>query len=703
MWNFLSRLFGSASKQRTTQLSHKAFDLERDYHQRSEQLTTEKYYSTLYSFEEAFLNHDHEAVRKHISATLREIPAWVEEDVSEYGAFDIQRIPALEKGGTILAVLNDHQGLAEMDRIVSATPELEKWQEIIKQHKEDLELTLKILAVIDRNPGCLQKDMKRLLNVSDGRKPANLLGWLEKAGKISRNRVGKTYELYLAGRSPTKATLPKPTLPKPTPRSHRKDSRRPSLRDIDLNSVPCTSLPRAPHHWEVAQTKQHKRDIEGVKDFFEIRDTTDWALSAVQRLPIEDRPDPAFRRIHPSDSGIFLIDDLGNAELDEQAEAAALHYGRSGQVIAQKGLLHNVYRLTANPLGSSLIAMSKQCVLHAYDNVLSPFLETPLREAPEIQAAIRRFEINESELKNHIRCVGISKGNERYLFTIVDEAWCVGMEGLGLWGVKLPLSEGWERISTPSQICGTTLEIDKALALMDLSFPLTPLEIKKRYWELAKRWHPDLNQGDPQAEERMKSLVAAAEILTGIDVSVLSPPEGQRFVKNQDYSEVAVGGFTVSVSSGMTGGEAQAADWIYAANFAGLDNSVFLAGYSGNVVMIDQGGSPIRAYNIGTVPRRIVDTGDYLYVLTDTRLYVLKGDTLYSVVDVFDAGELLVAQTGFGLLEKKQFRWFLEDGSYQGRIVTKNPIRRVYYRDGMVVETRQRRVIVDGVPTWWEG
>ena len=85
-----------------------------------------------------------------------------------------------------------------------------------------------------------------------------------------------------------------------------------------------------------------------------------------------------------------------------------------------------------------------------------------------------------------------------------------------------------------------------------------------------------------------------------------------------------------------------------------------------------------------------------------TCLYVLKGDTLHSVVDVYDAGELLVAQTGFGLLEKRQFRWFLEDGSYQGRVVTKNPIRRVYYREGMVVETRQRRAVVEGVASWWE-
>jgi hypothetical protein len=111
----------------------------------------------------------------------------------------------------------------------------------------------------------------------------------------------------------------------------------------------------------------------------------------------------------------------------------------------------------------------------------------------------------------------------------------------------------------------------------------------------------------------------------------------------------------------------------------------------------------VRAYDIGAVPRRIIDTGDYLYFLTDTRLYTLRGDSLVALIDTFESGDLIVAQTGFGLLEKKRFQWFHEDGSSLGAIVTKNPIRRVYYTpQGMVVETRQRRAIIGGVTTWWE-
>ena len=108
-------------------------------------------------------------------------------------------------------------------------------------------------------------------------------------------------------------------------------------------------------------------------------------------------------------------------------------------------------------------------------------------------------------------------------------------------------------------------------------------------------------------------------------------------------------------------------------------------------------------YDIGSVPHRIVDTGDYLYLLTGTRLYVLHDDALHALVDTFDGGDLVVAQTAFGLLEKKRLRWFGEDGQYLGGVLSRDPIRRVYATgEGMVVETRQRRALVQGVPTWWE-
>ena len=422
----------------------------------------------------------------------------------------------------------------------------------------------------------------------------------------------------------------------------------------------------------------------------------------MEQLPPTERPDTAFRQLHSTDSGLVMIDDLGKADGFGHIEAAVLRYDRGGNLAAKTGLQHGIYLVGVHPFGRGLIAMSRDCVLYAYDDRLEPILEMALTEAPEVVALRGRFEIPDDQLKNHIRCVALSQNAACYLFTMVDEAWCVDIGGRGLWGVKLPVKDGWTRVANPSSGFGTSAEVDRAIALMGLSLPITPEDMKRRYRELAKQWHPDLNPGDPQAHEKMKVLTAAAELLTGVDANALPRYTGATFVREVERTELDVGGLRLAVTVGMQVGEIQAADWIYAASFAASSDSVYRAGYSGRVVLVDGHGKGVRIYDIGSVPRRIVDTGEYLYLLTDTRLYVLRDDALHALVDTFDGGESVVAQTGFGLLEKKRLRWFREDGRYLGSVASKDPIRRVYSTgEGVIVETRQRRIVVEGVPDWW--
>ena len=300
--------------------------------------------------------------------------------------------------------------------------------------------------------------------------------------------------------------------------------------------------------------------------------------------------------------------------------------------------------------------------------------------------------------------MALSKDNTRYLFTFADEIWCVECNGNALWGAKLPIREGWTRVSSPSGRLGNEEQINEALRFMSLLLPVSPDDVRRQYRSLAKQWHPDLNPGDPAATERMQRLTVAAELLTGADLLSLHDTGEALYVKHVSTSEHRIADIgSVSVSVSLESGEGQAADWIYAANFAGLTDRVFVAGYSGRVIVLDENGEALRAYDIGAVPRRIVDTGHYLYFLTDTRLYILIEDKLYAVIDVHDGGDLIVGQTGFGLLEHKRFRWFDEDGRYRGSVLTKHPIRRVYVTpEGTVVETRQHRAVISGIPDWWK-
>ena len=644
----------------------------------------------------AISGRDYQAAARLVRENLQHIPAWVKETRRDYGSFDIRSIPALQQGGTILGVVGDSEGLARMQEIVSSIPELEPWAEAVARHQGDRRLLQSIMQLVAARPNCLQTEVKELIGEEDGRRVANLLAYLDKAGRIRRVKAGRTYRIL----PPDSPGAPAPP-PKRMVRSHRADRKPPRLHEIDVESLTYVPLPRAPLRWEEAQLSREAALPRTDADF-EIRDA-DWQISTVERTPLAQRPDTAFRQMHPTDSGLVMIDDLGKADGLGQIEAAAMRYDRRGEVTAKQGLQHDIYRVGVHPLGRGLIAMSRDCVVHAYDDHLQPILATSLTDAPEIRGLRQRFEVPDEKLRNHIRCVALSRDASRYLFTTVDEAWCVDLSGQGLWGVKLPVKDGWTRMATTTSAYGTSADVDRALALMGLSLPFTPEALKRRYRELAKQWHPDLNPDDPRAGEQMKTLTGAAEVLTGVEASALSRYTGATFVREIGRTELHADGNSFTVSIGMQVGELHASDWIYAAGFSARSDAVYLAGYSGRVVLVDQHGAGTRAYDIGSVPRRIVDTGDYLYLLTDTRLYVLRDESLHALVDTFDAGDVIVTQTAFGLLEKKRLRWYREDGRYLGTILSKDPIRRVYATDGgMAVETRQRRALVEGVPTWWE-
>jgi hypothetical protein len=74
------------------------------------------------------------------------------------------------------------------------------------------------------------------------------------------------------------------------------------LRELDLKALPYVPLPRAPLRWE-ARSGGPVQPLEA-QDSFEIRDAK-WRLTAVKKLPTAERPDPAFRRLHPVGSGLL--------------------------------------------------------------------------------------------------------------------------------------------------------------------------------------------------------------------------------------------------------------------------------------------------------------------------------------------------------------------------------------------------------------
>lgn len=677
--------------------------------------TTSRYFALLGELQEAKRDRAWARAAQAARATIDLLPSFV--DTYQYEL--PPNIPVFTDGARALAMVGDEDSLRALRNVTETVPELAGWREETIRALDDLRHLEAIKALAAERPGVLQTEVKDAIGAEDGRRVAVLLRQLEESGIIQRVRYKRT---YLIGSADEDIPLPddhpahtaRPPAGDSTPtdrgagaavavsfdRGHQK-RRKLKIRDLSLGDLKYIPLPRSPLRWEEKDKPQ--TESSEAEEYFELGDGTDWVIQSVEELPIDERPDPAFRQIAPHAAGTFLIDDLGRAERHPHAKAALLSVDSEGGIRGETGLSWGLYRWQVNPMGRAIIAMDGEGVVHAYDDELRLLLTTPLAEAPEMSGLMSRYQFDAGNLKNHTRAVALAPGGDAYLFTVVDSAFSVGMDGSPLWALRLPKQEGWAQVADVSEHAGTWTQIQQALRELELELPVTFQDVRSQYRTLAKRWHPDMNQGSRDAEERFKKIGQAAELLSGLDPASLAPDVGGVvYQKLEDEQTWEIEGMPMTVQFGMQASEKQASDWIYAAAFAS-DGGAFLAGYSGRIVRVDPTGRPIRAYDIGGVPRRIGDTGDYLYFLTDTRLYVLRERALVRVLDVFEEGELVLGQTGFGLLQKKRFRWFSETGEIQGEVLTDNPIRRVHSTpEHLVIETRQRRATVSGAPYWWE-
>ena len=335
-----------------------------------------------------------------------------------------------------------------------------------------------------------------------------------------------------------------------------------------------------------------------------------------------------------------------------------------------------------------------------YTEMIEPLMVERIADLPEYAEQAKRFGIDPNSLKNHVRCVGLSQDRSRCLVTIVDEAWCYDLAtNRPLWGLRFPSKEGWTKIASErSGRAGASADVLAALSLMELKLPVSPEAITRQYKALAMRWHPDRNPKDPQATQRFQELGAAMELLTGIDLSRLSGSQIERVVYEQILHQSVVRlpqGINVTISMSMQMSGSFATDWIYAANFADVGNSTFLGGYSGRIVEVSADGVPLRIYDIGTVPRQVARTASHLFILTMTRLYIVRESELVALVDVLDQGKLIIGNRGFGLLQPKHFQWLTHTGQLLGEMKTRDPIRRAYFgEEGLVIGIRSGKGIL---------
>ncbi|MHA1360765.1 MAG: J domain-containing protein [Candidatus Helarchaeota archaeon] len=421
---------------------------------------------------------------------------------------------------------------------------------------------------------------------------------------------------------------------------------------------------------------------------FKLVTENNWRISAIHKIPQKERPDVSFKDHFFIQNGILSIDTKGRVKGFENFKSVLSITNVQGE-INNKGLAYDIYRSYINPINSGFAFLSSGCVMHVYNINLEQVSIIDLKEFSQIkkfQGYLSTFD----ELKRYIRCIAVAPSMDKYLFTIVDEAWCIDKWGNTIWCLKSPIKKGFTKFTTRSETVAPKSEIEKALRFMGISFPYNHEDVKIRYRELAKKYHPDLNPNDKDAKSKFQELQKYYEYLTGS-----KPPQIQEeneiayYRDDSTYSKTEIPGIGF-LEMGMMYGGIAGVDWIYSASFSNKTDNAFIGTYSGRIIELDPYGNAINVFDIGNVPDSIIETEDSLYIITGTRLYLLKDYKLISLQDVFEQEKLLIAKNGFGLLSSKKLQLFSNKGNKLLELISKDPIRRISIKaDKLSIETRQ--------------
>ena len=195
MSDLIKRLFGNKPSQKSVRENSTDDLIVEQEFLSDKNSVSDVYFRTMEKMQVAISKRNYKKVGRLARENLEYVPGFVKETCAEYGSFDISSIPVLQQGGTILALLNDNGGLVRMREIVASMPELLPWVENVERHQLDLHLFQAILDAVKKHPNCLQTEVKGLVGETDGRRVANLISYLDKAGKIVRVKTGRAYNL----------------------------------------------------------------------------------------------------------------------------------------------------------------------------------------------------------------------------------------------------------------------------------------------------------------------------------------------------------------------------------------------------------------------------------------------------------------------------------------------------------------------------
>jgi hypothetical protein len=160
---------------------------------------TELYYSLLTKIQEERRNRDFKKMSMYSQMSLGLIEPLILQTQIEYGSFDLGSIPALEEPLPYYAIHGNVGQIRNIEEMIAFFQELSGWQEMVRNAKEMARMSVLLMTAIEGTPGVLQKDIKKLVGVDDGKKVANVLHYMELYNKIHKEKSGNTNKLFATG------------------------------------------------------------------------------------------------------------------------------------------------------------------------------------------------------------------------------------------------------------------------------------------------------------------------------------------------------------------------------------------------------------------------------------------------------------------------------------------------------------------------
>lgn len=247
---------------------------------------------------------------------------------------------------------------------------------------------------------------------------------------------------------------------------------------------------------------------------------------------------------------------------------------RFGAFLRKRTLDHLVFRIRRSSVSQQFLALSFNLRLHYYS--------TPNH--------CKVLDISENiPTRYHVQCINLSDNGEIIFYSNWNSIIRLdhSLEPLETWKISDNFNRD-EKATSPA--------IQQALAVLELHKNPETEQIKSAYRKKLLRVHPDINRNDPYACDKTRSVVEAYEVLTR-GAQIQSDTESiERIIQFRFAFE----GDSVTAIQAKAGTE-----------------DLFVGCYSGRLYLLRRSGRSHIIYESHAPIRKIRESGNYLYILSD--------------------------------------------------------------------------------------